>query len=297
MWPDSENMLNALKKLEFFVATDIFFTDTCKYADIVLPVCTSVERSELKSYNNGYIIYTQPAIKPLFESKSDADVIFELAKRLDIDDDLMQKGYEANIDWIIKPSGMTVEELKKHPTGTMAPKEPVRYKKYLTEGFHTPSGKAEFTSELLRRYQKDYGFDPLPVYKPSDSSAAAMPELAAEYPFIINTGSRLPMYVHSRTFRLPWTKSLRPDSSADINKEDADRLQIEQGDDIILSTPKGSVKVKANISEMILPGVVSISHGYTDADVNTLIEAYYMDPISGFPGFKAFLGNIEKAGK
>jgi anaerobic selenocysteine-containing dehydrogenase len=150
---------------------------------------------------------------------------------------------------------------------------------------------------LLRRYQNDYGFDPLPVYKPSDSSAAAMPELAAEYPFIINTGSRLPMYVHSRTFRLPWTKSLRPDSSADINKEDADRLQIEQGDDIILSTPKGSVKVKANISEMILPGVVSISHGYTDADVNTLIEAYYMDPISGFPGFKAFLGNIEKAGK
>jgi anaerobic selenocysteine-containing dehydrogenase len=297
MWPDSENMLNALKKLEFFVATDIFFTDTCKYADIVLPVCTSVERSELKSYNNGYIIYTQPAIKPLFESKSDADVIFELAKRLDIDDDLMQKGYEANIDWIIKPSGMTVEELKKHPTGTMAPKEPVRYKKYLTEGFHTPSGKAEFTSELLRRYQNDYGFDPLPVYKPSDSSAAAMPELAAEYPFIINTGSRLPMYVHSRTFRLPWTKSLRPDSSADINKEDADRLQIEQGDDIILSTPKGSVKVKANISEMILPGVVSICHGYTDADVNTLIEAYYMDPISGFPGFKAFLGNIEKAGK
>lgn len=297
MWPDSENMLNALKKLEFFVATDIFFTDTCKYADIVLPVCTSVERSELKSYNNGYIIFTQPAIKPLFESKSDADVIFELAKRLDIEDDLMQRGYEANIDWIIKPSGMTIEELKKHPNGTMAPKEPVRYKKYLTEGFHTPSSKAEFTSELLRRYQKDYRFDPLPVYKPSDSSAATMPELAAEYPFIINTGSRLPMYVHSRTFRLPWTKSLRPDSSADINKEDADRLQIEQGDDIILSTPKGSVKVKANISEMILPGVVSISHGYTDADVNTLIEAYYMDPISGFPGFKAFLGNIEKAGK
>lgn len=297
MWPDSENMLNALKKLEFFVATDIFFTDTCKYADIVLPVCTSVERSELKSYNNGYIIYTQPAIKPLFESKSDADVIFELAKRLDIDDDVMQKGYEANIDWIIKPSGMTVEELKKYPNGTMAPKEPVRYKKYLTEGFHTPSGKAEFTSELLRSYQTEYGYDPLPVYKPSASSAAAMPELAVEYPFIINTGSRLPMYVHSRTFRLPWTRSLRPESSADINKEDADRLQIEQGDDIILSTPKGSVKVKANLSEMILPGVVSISHGYTDADVNTLIEAYYMDPISGFPGFKAFLGNIEKAGK
>ena len=297
MWPDSENMLNALKKLEFFVNTEIFMTDTCKYADIVLPVCTSVERSELKSYNNGYIIYTKPAIQPLFQSKPDSEIIFELAKRLDIDDDLMKQGYEANIDWIIAPSGMTVEELKKHPTGMMSPQDPRKFKKYEEEGFHTISGKIECTSEELRKYSQSHGYDPLPTYKPSASSAAANPELAKEYPFIINTGSRLPMYIHTRTFRLPWTKSLRPEIAADINREDAAELGIEQGDDIILSTPKGSIKVKANLSDMILKGVVSIFHGFSEADVNTLIESYYLDPISGFPGFKSFLGKVEKVRK
>ena len=46
------------------------------------------------------------------------------------------------------------------------------------------------------------------------------------YPFIINTGSRLPMFIHTRTFRLPWTKSLRPDPAADINREDAEALVL-----------------------------------------------------------------------
>ena len=65
MWPDPQNVIEALKKLDFFVNIEIFFTDACKYADIVLPACTSVERRELKSYNNGYVIYTEPAIAPL----------------------------------------------------------------------------------------------------------------------------------------------------------------------------------------------------------------------------------------
>jgi len=296
MWPDSGNMLKALKKLDFFVNADIFMTDTCKYADIVLPVCTSVERNELKTYNNGFVIYTQPAIDPLFNSKPDSEIIFELAKRLDIEDELMKKGYEANIDWVLEPSGMTVEELKKFPFGTMAPQNPLVYKKYEKEGFKTPSGKIECSSEVLKKYQESHSYDPLPTYRPSESSAEANPELAKEYPFIINTGSRLPMYIHSRTFRLPWTRSLRPEPAADINREDAEALGIEQDDEIIIFTPKGSIQVKANISDMILKGVVSIIHGYKEADVNTIIEPYYIDPISGFPGFKSFLGNIEKVG-
>ena len=87
-----------------------------------------MERSEFKSYNNGFVIYTQPAIEPLFNSKPDYEIIFELAKRLDIDDELMKKGYEANLDWVLEPTGMTVEELKKHPSGMMASLDPVVYK-------------------------------------------------------------------------------------------------------------------------------------------------------------------------
>jgi len=294
MWPDTGNTLNSLKKLDFFVDIDVFFTEACKYADIVLPVCTSVERDELKTYPNGYCIYTSPVIEPLYESKSDTDIIFELAKLLDLDDDLMRQGCEHNIDWILEPSGMTVAELKKHPLGMMAPQSPPKFKRYEDEGFHTPSGKIECVSEVIKKFQPSAS--PMPEYKPPRMSKEASPELAKEYPMIFNTGSRLPMYQHSRTFRLPWTRSLRPESAADINREDADGYGISQGDYIFISTPKGRVRVKANISEMAQKGVVFIYHGYKDADVNTLIEADYLDPVSGFPGFKSLLCKIEKAG-
>ena len=80
MFPESDRLLEAMKeKLDFFVDVDVFMTRAAEYADIVLPACTSVERSELKCYRGGYFYYTQPVIKPLYESKSDVDILCELA--------------------------------------------------------------------------------------------------------------------------------------------------------------------------------------------------------------------------
>ena len=107
----------SLKKLDFLVDVDIFMTDSAKLADVVLPACTSFERSELKFYPQRHVIWTQPAIRPLGESRSDADIIFDLARRMVPDDALMQKGYEACIDWMLEPTKLTVEELKKYPAG------------------------------------------------------------------------------------------------------------------------------------------------------------------------------------
>ena len=121
MWPDSNGLLESLEKLDFFVNVDIFMTDTCKHADIVLPACTSVERSELRCYPMGYIIFTQPAIPPLYDSRSDVDIIYELAARLGLDDPLFKAGYEASVDWILAPSGISVAELKKYPGGMFVP--------------------------------------------------------------------------------------------------------------------------------------------------------------------------------
>ena len=292
MWPDSEKTISALKKLDFFVLADMFYTDTSKYADILLPVCTSVERSEFKLYPSGYALFTEPAIEPLFESKSDTDVIFELAKHLAADDELMQQGYEENLNWILEPGGMKISEIRKHKNGLMLPVSETKYKKYESHGFNTPSGKAECVSEVIKTLLPSC--EPLPKYEPSRLSKEVRPDVAKEYPFILNTGSRLPMYQHSETFRLPWIRSLRSLPSADINPEDALELGLSQGDWITIATPKSQIKLKTNISNMILPGVVSVFHDYPDADVNSLIDDDYLDPISGFPGFKSLLCKIEK---
>jgi anaerobic selenocysteine-containing dehydrogenase len=296
MWPDSSGLLESVGKLDFFVNVDIFMTDTCKYADIVLPACTSVERSELRCYPMGYIIFTQPAIPPLYDSRSDVEIIYELAARLGLDDPLFKAGYEASVYWILAPSGISVAELKNYPGGMFVP-NPMKLpeKKYLKQGFKTPSGKMEFKSKVLEKYEGRPGFEAIPVYRPPKYSRESAPELAQEYPFILNTGSRLPMYVHTRTFRLTWTNSLRPNHpAADISPADAARLGIKQDDAIRISTPKDAIVVKANLTQMVQPGVIHMYHGHSEADVNVLFEGDYLDPLSGYPGFKSALCKVEK---
>lgn len=296
MWPDSNSLIESIKDLDLFVNVELFMTDTCKHADIVLPACTSVERSELRFYSMGYMIFTQPAIMPLFESRSDVEIIFDLADRLGLEDPLLKAGYESSIDWILEPSGIPLAELKKHPAGMFVPNPmKLREKKYLEMGFNTPSKKVEFKSIILEKYEGKAGFEALPVYTPPKYSQESTPELAKDYPFILNTGSRLPMFVHTRTFRLSWTSSLRPHHpSADIHPSDAARLGIQQNDAIRISTPKDTIVLHANLTRMVQPGVVHIYHGHSEANVNLLFEGDYLDPISGFPGFKSALCKIEK---
>lgn len=296
MWPDSRGFLESLDELDFFVNADPFMTESCAHADIVLPACTSVERSELRCYGMGYVIFTQPAIPSLHESRSDVDIIYDLAVRLGLDDPLFKAGYQASVDWILEPSGMIVAELWKHPGGMFVP-DPVRSpeKKYLKSGFKTPSGKLEFKSRVLEKYEGRVGFEPLPVYVPPKYSRESAPEIAQEYPLILNSGSRLPMFAHTRTFRLSWTNSLRPNHpSADLNPADAGRLGVKQDEVIRISTQRDSIVVRANLTQMVQPGVVHMYHAHPEADVNLLFEGDYLDPLSGFPGFKSALCKVER---
>jgi len=321
MWPEPSRLLRAMEKLEFIVDVDLFATDTSRYADIVLPASSSVERSELRAYPQKYVVFTQPAIPPLGDSRPDIDIIFSLAAQLGLDDPLLNpsespyrsavdssctetrpdgapdciSAYEAALDWILAPSGLTIDELKKHPGGMFVPNPlPVEFRKYEKQGFGTPSGKAEFVSSVLEKYADRPGHDPLPVYREPALSPVSAPEEAARYPFILGTGTRLPMFIHSRTFRLSWTRCLRPAPAADLHPDDAARLGIASGDLIEISTSLGAIQVKANITSMACPGVVHMFHDYPEADVNSLISADYLDPVSGFPGYKALLCQVRK---
>jgi anaerobic selenocysteine-containing dehydrogenase len=291
MWPGNDHLVESLKKLDFFVDIDLFMTDTARMADIVLPVCSSFERSELRFYPGNHVIYTQPVIPPVGQSKPDSEIIFELAKRITPDDELMGQGYEAALDWILEPSGLTIEELKKHPAGFTADNlQMPGFRKYLEEGFPTPSGKMEFTSARLEAA----GYDALPVYKEPELSPVSRPELADAFPLVLGTGTRLPMYIHSRTFRNSWNRDLHPNPTVTLNAEDALQRGISDTDEVILSTPRRSIRVRAAVTNTIPPGVANIYHGWPDVEVNHLIEPDYLDPISGFPGFKSLVCDVQK---
>ncbi len=294
MYPETDKLLRAMKdKLDFFVDTDVFMTLTAKYADIVLPACTSVERSELKAYQGGYLVYTKPVIEPLYESKSDVDILCELARVMKLDDEYLQKGYEASLDWMMEGCGLTVADLKKSdlPVKVPAAKWPVEPGKCLRDGFKTPTGKFEFYSTAIAAIDPKYGLDPLPSYY--DSLADQNDEETRKnYPFYLCTGARLAHAIHSRTHETPWLRSLRPNPTCEVNPQDAARLGLKEGGDVELYSPYGSIRVKVRFTHKIKPGVILMLHGYTEANVNVLIGRDHLDPYSGYPGFKGMRCNI-----
>lgn len=292
MFPDSNYVKKALEKIEFFVDVDLFMTDSARYADLVLPACSSFEREEFKSYPGGYAYYTKPVIKPLYESKPDTEIMCELARRMKLNDPLLSQGYRACLEYILKPISFTVDQLQEADTPLKVPEfTPHQEFAAISRGLNTPTGKFELKSELIASHP-EWGLDALPTYRP--------PLDAAEeklYPMTLTSGSRLPNALHSRLHDVDWLRSLRPNASADINPLDAAELGIEQDDQIEIITPVSSVSLYANLSHHVQRGLVSLYHGYREANIGDMIGKDRLDPYSGFPAVRSNRCRVVKKGE
>ncbi len=289
MYLESDRLLEVAMNMEFIVATDLFWTDFCKNADIVLPACSSFERSEVKCYGGGFVNYTSPAIDPLYESRDDVSIITAVAEALDLDDALLRAGYDVCVKDMFRDVPVNLDKVKANSLPTKIPCEsPVGF---FDEPFHTPSGKIELYSERIAKYEKEYGLNPLPEYYDAFDDADSR-----VFPMSLITGGRIPNAVHSRLHDVPWLRSLRPEVSADIHPSDACRLCVKQGDPIDIVTQVGRIRVSANISAITAPGEINMYHGYKEANVNQIIPMDHQDPYTGFPGYKQIRCRVEKVG-
>ena len=287
MYQESGRLLAAMDKLDFSVAADIFWTDVCDHADIVLPACTSYERGEVKCYGGRFVNFTQPAIDPLYESRPDTDIICELARRMDLEDELLKAGYDAWVEYIFAPSGITDwQAVKDSPLPVPVPNAAGYVPGSFLENIPTPTGKIELYSEAVARYT-DRGLDPLPAYIPDPADP--------DRPFTFITGARHPHTLHSRCHPVPWLRSFRPEPSVDMCAADARDLGAVQGDRVILTSAAGSMTVQVNITETANRGELHMIHGYKEANVNALLPLDHLDPYTGFPGYKQFSVSVRKA--
>lgn len=287
MFPGSKEMEEALKRLEFFVDVDIFMTDSAKYADIVLPVCTSYERGEFKVFGGGHAQYTEPAVAPLYACRRDDEIIIELARCLNISDPLITSDPDTCIRYMLRNTPIDLEELKKHPELPQKI-QGIEIIPAGQHGFQTPTGKFELDSTIIRGLDVDH-LSSLPVYVSSEDDADE-----ETYPLLLSTGIRIPGGLHSRLHDCPSARSLRPKAMADISLQDAQRLKISKGDSMVIETGHGSVSVLANPTMTIPEGMVSLYHGYREADANSLLSYDHRDPYSGFPGYRCIRCSIRK---
>ena len=289
MWPRPDRIEDAMQNLDFFVNVDMYMNDTCKYADILLPAATSLEREQVEILGPNILYYQPEAIQPMGEVKNDIEILLELSSRMGFSlGDPQIHSYEEYLDSLLSPTGVTLAELKEHPEG-MQPKNPakVRTSEQILQ-VKTPSGKIEFVSQVLESCKKP-GHEGLPIYRDFREQLPM-----EEYPLILATGSRKPQLFHSRTYRLPWLANLEETPVIDIHPEDARKLSLENGEEVVLRTPVGAMELSVNLDSSCLPGVVNVYHGAGEKDINYLVDDKYLDPISGFPGYKSYCCRIEK---
>lgn len=292
MFPNTPRMLEALEHLDFFVQTELFLTDTARYADILLPACTSFERGEFKAYPGGYAAFTKPVLPRMYDCKSDVEILSDLVRVMGIDDPVLAEGYDAGARFMLRDLSVSIEDMKASDLPIRVPEaaDPVPGE-YLRTGIRTPSGKFEFAAGVIEEFRESHRLSPIPTYRgPLDDE-----EAGGDYPFTLNTGSRQPHTLHSRLHEVPWLRTMGRTPWADISIEDARRLGIREGGRMEIYNRHGSVTVQARPSIKILPGTVHLYHGYREANANNLVGGEHLDPYSGFPGFKSNRCNVRRA--
>ncbi|MBQ3394366.1 MAG: molybdopterin-dependent oxidoreductase [Oscillospiraceae bacterium] len=288
MFTEDKKYLEAFKKLDFYADIDLFMTDSAKYADIVLPACTSLERGQFMDYMGQKVWYTEPAIEPVGQSKPDTEIITMLANRMELDDPLLRGGYDECLRYILRDLPLTLEQMKGHEAPVkLQGIEPYRIGSTLEKGFPTPTGKLELYSEIIASHP-EWGLDPLPTY-----TAPYNPD-PKTYPFRLCAGARIPNALHSRLHDVAWERSLLPEPSVEMSMEDADRLGIELGDDVEIVTNIGALTFKAIPTATVMEGDVFIYHGYREKDINSILDGSNLDPYSGFPAYRSAYCNIRR---
>jgi anaerobic dimethyl sulfoxide reductase subunit A len=262
---DRNKVVKALKSLDFVVVSDYVMSATADLADIVLPACTYLEKSDLLSSNNFYLQYMPKVIDPLWESKSDLEAITLVAQKMGVGRyfDKSADEYLKEILHIGDPkadanvNGLTWEQLTTSAPHLNTPTIP--YVPFADKKFPTKSGRIEFYVERLIPYDQQ-----LPGYKEPIEATPTNP-LYKKYPLtFLSTHTRF--RTHSQFVNLPWLKEVNNGGEGflEINPTDAKPRKIEDGQVVRVFNDRGEMKVKARLTEAIKPGVVNCYQGGWD---------------------------------
>lgn len=284
-FPNSELIKKALKKLDLLVVSEMFMTETAEFADIVLPACTFLERvgvGYVYAVNNGmpYVILRNRAIEPLYQSWPDWKMWNELGRKMGYEEYFPWKTDEELTESLLSVCQVSYQDLKDNPNGMYYGK--VEYEQFKTKKFSTPSGKIELYSETLEKA----GFEPLPVFREPIESPISNPELAKKYPFILISGSRSDNYLHSEWRNLSSLRQREPEPLAEMHGTTARDAGVLDGEMISLETQMGTIRIKTKINSDMAQNVISIPHGWAQANANVLNDINNRDPITGFPELK-----------
>jgi len=268
--------LKAIDKLEFFVAQDIFLTETAQHANVVLPAASFAEKDGTFTNTERRVQRVRKVIKPVGQAKPDWQIVCEIARRM------KKPGFDFKhpsqiMEEIssLTPSygGMTYDRLE--VKGLQWPCPSVTH-----EG--TPILHSEFFATITGKGK----FMPL-NYRPSFE----LPD--DEYPLLLTTDRSL-YHFHTATMtRKGGLQVLRNRELVEINPDDARVLHLRDGEMVKVISRRGAVKSHIKVSDVAPKGVISMTFHFAESPTN-MITSDAIDPVAKIPETKVCAVRIEK---
>jgi formate dehydrogenase alpha subunit len=272
--PDLNHAIEALKKVEFLVVSDIFMSETAELADVVLPGVSIAEKDGTITNTERRVQRIRKAVEPVGESKPEWQIICELAEEMGYNMSYNNPGEIMEEIAQLTPiyGGMCYNRLDNG--GLQWPCLDINHlgTKYLHKDKFS-RGKGKFTAVEFK-------------------AAAELPD--EEYPLLLTTG-RVLYHFHTGTVtrRSKGLNEIYPDALVEISPHDAEELKIKNGEFVEVTSRRGKIKAKAKVTEKSGRGEVFISFHFKEAAVNLLTNAA-LDPIAKIPEYKVCAVKVKK---
>jgi formate dehydrogenase major subunit len=258
----------ALSKLEFFVVQEVFFTKTCRLADVILPACVSLEKEGTFTNTERRIQRLYKAFEPLEGSRPDWQIIQDIANRLGANWNYQHPSeiYREIAELCPLYAGVTYERLEGYkslqwPVAADGTDQSLLY----TKGFAFPDGKAKL--------------HPVEIKLPKD-------EANGEYDLHLNNG-RLLEHFHEGvlTYRSDGIRKLVPDTFVEISPQLAEERGIQNGTLVKLISRYGELEVCALVTDRVKGKEVYMPINSSENRVN-LLTGSHADGVTHTPAYK-----------
>ncbi|MGH8619787.1 MAG: formate dehydrogenase subunit alpha [Burkholderiales bacterium] len=278
--PDAHHAREAFAKLEFLVVQEIFLTETCYHADVVLPATAWPEKDGTATNTDRMVQLGRKAIEPPGDARPDLWIIQELARRMGLDWNYPGPKEVFNEMRLAMNSiaGITWERLEQESSVTYPcekegdPGQSVVF----VDKFPTPTGKARLVPA-----------DIIPAAERPDD----------EYPLVLITGRQLEhWHTGAMTRRATVLDAIEPDPVASVHPLDLDAIGAKPGDVISIASRRGIVSLHARADDGMPRGAVFIPFCYYEAAANLLTNPA-LDPIGKIPEFKYCAVKMTRGGE
>lgn len=277
--PQSSFVAWMMQRLELLIVQDVFASDTCRYAHIVLPAAAVGEKEGTYTNAARRVQYTAGGLAPPGQARPDWHILQDMANTM-------------GMHWQYASTESIWEEIRQ-----VAPIfNGISHRRLKnTPGIFWPCYD-ENEPGVPRLYENGFGFRDrrarfMPVNFPEN-----LVQPTEEYPYMLITGRLLGHFnTGEMSRRSKKLMKATPESFVEMHPVDVTRLKLADGQRVRVTSPYGSVTTKLKISKTIFEGYLFAPNHFNRPNLNTLMSAVPLDPQARMPALKVIPASIQAA--